>query len=76
MKLHCLILPCAFLKFLFLMNLGLAQIYFLSMLPCYQTEMKAGEMEMTNGGEQGERPKFGPRPKFNSKNFDFKKELA
>ena len=38
--------------------------------------MKAGEMEMTKGGEQGERPKFGPRPKFNSKNFDFNKELA
>ena len=31
---------------------------------------------MTNGGEQGERPKFGPRPKFNSKDFDFKQELA
>ena len=41
-----------------------------------QTDMKAGEMEMTKGEEQGERPKFGPRPKFNSKNFDFKKELA
>ena len=41
-----------------------------------KTEMKAGEMEMTKGEEQGERPKFGPRPKFNSKNFDCKKELA
>ena len=41
-----------------------------------KTEMKAGERDMTNGGEQGERPKFGPRPKFNSKNFDFKQELA
>ena len=40
------------------------------------TEKEAGEMEMTKGEEQGERPKFGPRPKFNSKNFDFKKELA
>ena len=33
-------------------------------------------MDMTNGGDQEERPKFGPRPKFNSKNYDFKKELA
>ena len=33
-------------------------------------------MDMTNGEEQGERPKFGPRPKFNSKDYDFKKELA
>ena len=41
-----------------------------------KTEKKAGEQEMTNEGKQGERPKFGPRPKFNSKNFDFKKELA
>ena len=40
------------------------------------TEMKAGETKMTNGAEQRERPKFGPRPKFNSKNFDFKQELA
>ena len=43
-----------------------------------ETELqpKAGELVMTNGGEQGERPKFGPRPKFNSKDFDFKQELA
>ena len=41
-----------------------------------KTEMKAGETVMANGGEQGERPKFGPRPKFNSKDFDFKQELA
>ena len=41
-----------------------------------KTEMKAREMDMTKGGEQGERPKFGPRPKFNSKDFDFKQELA
>ena len=41
-----------------------------------QAEKEAGEMEMTKGEEQGERPKFGPRPKFNCKNFDFKKELA
>ena len=40
-----------------------------------ETEIKAGETDMTNG-EQGERPKFGPRPKFNSKDFDFKQELA
>ena len=33
-------------------------------------------MVRTNGGEQKERPKFGPRPKFNSKDYDFKKELA
>ena len=41
-----------------------------------KTEMKAGETGMTKGGEQGERPKFGPRPKFNSKDFDFKQELV
>ena len=43
-----------------------------------ETELqpKAGEMVTTNGGEQGERPKFGPRPKFNSKDFDFKQELV
>ena len=41
-----------------------------------KTETKAGETVMTKGGEQGERPKFGPRPKFNSKDFDFKQELA
>ena len=35
----------------------------------------AGEMVTTNRGEQGERPKFGPRPKFDSKEFDFQKEL-
>ena len=28
-----------------------------------ETESKAGESVMTKGGEQGERPKFGPRPK-------------
>ena len=41
-----------------------------------ETETKAGETAMTNGGEQGERPKFGPRPKFNSMDFDFKQELV
>ena len=41
-----------------------------------KTEKEAREMEMTNGGVQEERPKFGPRPKFNSKDYDFKKELA
>ena len=41
-----------------------------------ETETKAGEMDMTKGGEQGKRPKFGPRPKFNSKHFNFKQELA
>ena len=41
-----------------------------------KTEKEAGEMEMTNRVEQEERPKFGPRPKFNLKNFDFNKELA
>ena len=50
------------------------QMYFLSVL--LETEIKAGETVMTNGEEQGERPKFGPRPKFNSKDFDFKQELA
>ena len=37
---------------------------------------EAGEMEMTNGEEQEERPKLWPRPRFNSKDYDFKKELA
>ena len=41
-----------------------------------KTEKKAREMDTTNGEEQGERPKFGPRPKFNSKDYDFKKELV
>ena len=41
-----------------------------------KTEKEAREMDMMNGGEQEERPKFGPRPKFNSKDYDFKKELA
>ena len=50
------------------------QIYFLL---ATKTEKEAGEMDsMTIGGEQEERPKFGPRPKFNSKDYDFKKELA
>ena len=40
-----------------------------------QTEKKAGDKETTKGVVQEDRPKFGPRPKFNSKNFDFKKEL-
>ena len=41
-----------------------------------KTEKEAGEMDTMNGGEQEERPKFGPRPKLNSKDYDFKKELA
>ena len=41
-----------------------------------ETETKAEESVTTKGGEQGERPKFGPRPKFDSKAFDFKQELA
>ena len=43
-----------------------------------ETELqpKAGEIVTTKGGEQGERPKFGPRPKFDTKAFDFKEELA
>ena len=41
-----------------------------------ETEKEARELESTNREEQEERPKFGPRPKFNSKNFDFDKELA
>ena len=35
----------------------------------------AGEIVTTNREEQGKRPKFGPQPKFDSKGFDFKKEL-
>ena len=41
-----------------------------------EAEIKVGETDMTKGGEQGEMPKFGPRPKFNSKDFDFKQELV
>ena len=43
-----------------------------------ETELKpkAGDSVTTKGVEQGERPKFGPRPKFDSKDFDFKQELA
>ena len=41
-----------------------------------KTESKAGESVTTKEGEQGERPKFGPRPKFDSKAFDFKQELV
>ena len=42
-----------------------------------ELQLKAGETDTwLNGGEQRERPKFGPRPKFNSKDFDFKQELA
>ena len=41
-----------------------------------QTEEKAGDRNMTKGIDLEERPKFGPRPRFNSKNFDFNKELA
>ena len=41
-----------------------------------ELQPKAGESVMTKGGEQGERPKFGPRPKFDSRDFDFKQELA
>ena len=41
-----------------------------------KTEKEARDKEMTKGGKQEERPKFGPRPKFNSKDYDFKKELV
>ena len=41
-----------------------------------KTERESRDKEMTKGGEQEARPKFGPRPKFNSKDYDFKKELA
>ena len=34
-----------------------------------------GAMDMTIREEQGERPKFGPQPKFDSMDFDFNKEL-
>ena len=35
----------------------------------------AGVTDMTKREEQGERPNFGPRPKFDSKDFNFNKEL-
>ena len=33
-------------------------------------------LDKTKREEQGKRPKFGPQPKFNNPNFDFKKELS
>ena len=50
------------------------QIYLLSML--LRQKRKPETSEMTEGIDQEERPKFGPRPRFNSKKFDFNKELA
>ena len=40
------------------------------------TKMEANDttLDKTKKEEQGKRPKFGPRPKFNNSNFDFKKE--
>ena len=38
-------------------------------------KLNTGVTDMTKGEEQGERPKFGPQPKFDSMDFDFKKEL-
>ena len=35
----------------------------------------SSEPNLSTEKEQGERPKFGPRPKFDSLNFDFKKKL-
>ena len=40
-----------------------------------KSSSNAGTTNMTIREEQGERPKFGPRPKFDSSNFDFKEEL-
>ena len=40
-----------------------------------KSSSNTGTMDMTIREEQGERPKFGPRPKFDSMNFDFKEEL-
>ena len=34
------------------------------------------EPDTTNQHEEGERPKFGPRPNFKDPDFDFKKELS
>ena len=48
----------------------------ISSVDATQTEKKAGDLKTTNREEPEERPKFGPRPRFNSKNFDFDKELA
>ena len=62
-----LILPCAYSR-------CAGRCTFCQMLP--RQKLKLEKRIMTNGEEQRERPKFGPRPKFNSKNFDFKQELA
>ena len=40
-----------------------------------ESSPNSGEANMSTKEEQGERPKFGPHPKFNPLNFDFKKEL-
>ena len=34
------------------------------------------ELDTTNQQEEGERPKFGPRPNFNNLDFDFQQELS
>ena len=41
-----------------------------------KTETGNTTLDKTEKEEQGKRPKFGPRPKFNNPNFDFKKELS
>ena len=40
-----------------------------------KSSLNSGEPNLSDQKEQEERPKFGPHPKFNSENFDFKEEL-
>ena len=40
-----------------------------------KSSLNSGEPNLSSKKEQEERPKFGPCPKFDSVNFDFKKEL-
>ena len=40
-----------------------------------KSSSNTGTTDMTIREEQGERPKFGPHPKFDTTNFDFKEEL-
>ena len=40
-----------------------------------KSSSNAGTMNTSSREEQGERPKFGPHPKFDSSNFDFKEQL-
>ena len=46
------------------------------MLWCHQQDSKGSEMADYKGASGEEPKKFGPRPDFNSPDYDFDKELA